>query len=227
MTTFVLVHGACHQAAHWDGIVARLQDQGHRAIAVILPGHPESDGSATLDDAIAATCAVITGCGEKVVLVGHSLGGMIVAGAAEHVPDRIARVDFLTALVPADGESAAMIGTGPGFEAADATTIDSLGRATMSADAAKSIFFEGRESEAADLLCATDPGYLTTPVHLSADGFGSVAKRYIVCLRDRAMTPAAQRALAEKWPGMKCVDFDTGHVPLATAPDELVSILIG
>lgn len=36
--TFVLVHGAWHAAAHWNPVVSRLVDLGHRAVAVDLPG---------------------------------------------------------------------------------------------------------------------------------------------------------------------------------------------
>jgi pimeloyl-ACP methyl ester carboxylesterase len=41
-----------------------------------------------------------------VVLAGHSYGGMVISGVAERVPERLARLIYLDALVPRDGESA-------------------------------------------------------------------------------------------------------------------------
>jgi pimeloyl-ACP methyl ester carboxylesterase len=40
-----------------------------------------------------------------VILVGHSYGGMVITGAAERAAERIARLVFLDADVPADGQS--------------------------------------------------------------------------------------------------------------------------
>ena len=41
-----------------------------------------------------------------VVLVGHSLGGMPISIVADRIPERLARVVYLDAFVPRDGESA-------------------------------------------------------------------------------------------------------------------------
>lgn len=40
-----------------------------------------------------------------VILVGHSYGGMVVAGVADRVPDRIKHIVYLDAIVPGDGDS--------------------------------------------------------------------------------------------------------------------------
>ena len=39
-----------------------------------------------------------------IILVGHSLGGMVISGVADRLKDRIARIVYLDAAVPADGE---------------------------------------------------------------------------------------------------------------------------
>ncbi len=40
------------------------------------------------------------------VLVGHSYAGMVISGVANEVPDRIAHLVYVDAMVPTDGESA-------------------------------------------------------------------------------------------------------------------------
>jgi pimeloyl-ACP methyl ester carboxylesterase len=41
----------------------------------------------------------------EVVLAGHSYGGMVITGVADHVPERLAHLVYLDAFVPQDGES--------------------------------------------------------------------------------------------------------------------------
>jgi pimeloyl-ACP methyl ester carboxylesterase len=42
---------------------------------------------------------------KDIVLVGHSYGGMVITGVADRIPDRIAKLIYLDAFVPNDGES--------------------------------------------------------------------------------------------------------------------------
>ncbi len=41
----------------------------------------------------------------NIVLIGHSYGGMVIAGVAERVPRRIAKLVFMDAILPENGES--------------------------------------------------------------------------------------------------------------------------
>src|SRR5690606_29622328 len=41
-----------------------------------------------------------------VVLVGHSYGGMVITGVADRAPERLARLVYLDAAVPANGQNA-------------------------------------------------------------------------------------------------------------------------
>jgi pimeloyl-ACP methyl ester carboxylesterase len=44
---------------------------------------------------------------DKIILVGHSYGGMVITGVAEQLRDRIAAIVYLDAFVPADGQALA------------------------------------------------------------------------------------------------------------------------
>ena len=99
----VLVHGLGSTAEHWLP-AARLLSREYRVTLVDLPGHGESEmpeafslGATTgsLDAALAAMGAT------PVVLVGHSLGGLVCAGEALAHPERVrALVLIETALRP-------------------------------------------------------------------------------------------------------------------------------
>jgi len=89
--TVVLVHGLGSDANRWLG-VARDLARDHRVVLVALPGHglapmvtPFSLEQATLslDRAIAEQSR------EPVVLVGHSVGGLVATEEALHAPQRV------------------------------------------------------------------------------------------------------------------------------------------
>jgi pimeloyl-ACP methyl ester carboxylesterase len=89
---FVLVHGAWHGAWCWAGVIAQLERAGDRAYAVDLPAH----GANRLDPAKATrglyVDSVMRFIEERnlhnVVLAGHSLGGMTIAGVAQRIPGK-------------------------------------------------------------------------------------------------------------------------------------------
>jgi len=99
----VMVHGLGSARAHWLP-VARLLARGHRVTLVDLPGHGVSamPRPFSLDQATEALDRALAERGsEPVVLVGHSLGGLVCAAEALAHPGRVkALVLVETALRP-------------------------------------------------------------------------------------------------------------------------------
>jgi pimeloyl-ACP methyl ester carboxylesterase len=106
--TFVLIHGAWHGAWCWRAVMSELERRGHRALALDLPGHCDNQRDHALVNLTAYVDYVADTIKARdlrdVVLVGHSLGGLTVAGVAESVPNRIKRVVFASAMVMLNGE---------------------------------------------------------------------------------------------------------------------------
>ena len=232
--TFLLIHGGCHRAACWDRMFPALKALGRDTVAIDLPGHgrdPETDPvPKTLEDGINAAVRAISRINGPVVLVGHSLGGMTISGIAERMPERIERLVYLTALVPRDGESAAQYSELPGFNAGIGSYALGDGeRVGVKPELARHLFYadcdEATATAAVDALVATDLGYLGAPVALSNDRFGSIPKSYIVCLRDNAIEPRAQRVLAANHPGTDLHEIDAGHSAFLSKPVELAALL--
>ncbi|GAA2427174.1 alpha/beta hydrolase [Actinomadura vinacea] len=120
--TFVIVHGANGNAYSFAPLVAALAEAGHRALAVDLPGHgpagnfPRSYqapqdlaafaaapspilGKTSLDDNVRHVVGTVRRVARNgpVVLVGHSMGGATITRVADHVPDLIERLVYLSA----------------------------------------------------------------------------------------------------------------------------------
>ncbi|MFJ6573399.1 alpha/beta fold hydrolase [Streptomyces sp. NPDC091292] len=111
MSTYLLVHGAWHSGQCWDRVVPLLASAGHQVFAPSLTGYGDKahllSRDVGLDTHVDDIVRLITGEDlTEVVLVGHSYAGLVISSVANQVPDRIARLVYLDAMVPEDGESA-------------------------------------------------------------------------------------------------------------------------
>lgn len=104
----ILIPGLWLTARSWDDVVPHLEEAGHTVHPLTLPGMESVDadrsGVTRQDhvDAVVAAIDVVEGNG-GVLLVGHSMGGVLAWAAADARLDRIAGVVFL-ASEPADPE---------------------------------------------------------------------------------------------------------------------------
>ena len=96
MLTIVLVHGAFADASSWNGIIERLQGQGH---TVVAPANPLRG----LADDTAYIAAVVDQIEGQVLLVGHSYAGAVISNVAARAHNVVGLV-FVAAFAPDDGE---------------------------------------------------------------------------------------------------------------------------
>src|ERR1044072_2398900 len=103
---FVLVHGLSHGAWCWYKLKPLLESAGHKVTALDLAAcgistdkieevHTFAEYSKPLLEFLASLSP-----SEKVVLVGHSFGGISLALAMDQFPEKIALAIFVTAFVP-------------------------------------------------------------------------------------------------------------------------------
>ena len=109
MATYVLVHGAFHGAWCWTKLTPELEARGHRAVAFDLPGGGEDKTpieQVTLDAYVERVVEAVARESERVILVGHSLGGISTTAVAERIPDRLRLLIYLCAFILRDGRVA-------------------------------------------------------------------------------------------------------------------------
>jgi len=107
---FVLVHGAWQGSWVWGRVAERLRALGHPVEVPSLTGIGERAHLAGPDIDLETHIADVMGAIEhheldRVVLVGHSYGGMVVTGAADRMPERVQSLVFLDAFIPSPGKS--------------------------------------------------------------------------------------------------------------------------
>ncbi|XP_048501903.2 methylesterase 10 [Beta vulgaris subsp. vulgaris] len=103
MKHFVLVHGLGHGAWCCYKLVLLLRRAGHRVTAVDLDGG--CGGDASIDDYVKPLMDLMRSIDvddddEKVILVGHSFGGIPISIAMERFPEKISVAVFVSAYMP-------------------------------------------------------------------------------------------------------------------------------
>ncbi|MBT4908423.1 MAG: alpha/beta fold hydrolase [Rhodospirillaceae bacterium] len=235
MSIYVLVHGAFHGGWCYEKVVPLLEAAGHTAIAVDLPGHGDNRvpmEEVTLDAYVDHVCGVISAQTEPVILVGHSLGGLTITQVAERLSDKVAWVVYLTAVMPANGQSRADLAKIEGDNAVASNRIlseDQLS-ATMPDAVIKPTFYGECSDEdvvrAKERLVPQAVQIFQQPVRTSPESFGSVKRAFIECLRDQAIKIEMQRKMIELLPCDRVFTIDTDHSPFYSAPDELARDLL-
>jgi pimeloyl-ACP methyl ester carboxylesterase len=234
MARFVLIHGAWHGAWCWEGVAQDLRDRGHEAEAIDLPGHGQDTtphDQVTLDAYAERIVEAIGADGDPVVLAGHSMGGMAITQAAERAPERIARLAYVTAFLPGDGQSLADLASQP-EGAPDQVMPNAVIEppdAMLPDDAARAAFYHRCPQQDADeALAKLNPQPLpplTTPVSITAERAGTVERHYIACVDDQAIRIPLQRRMIEENPCASVVELDADHSPFFSAHAELVDAL--
>jgi pimeloyl-ACP methyl ester carboxylesterase len=234
MARFILVHGASHAGWCWERIVKRLQAAGHEVVAPDLPGHgsdktPKSE--VTLASYIDHIAAILDAAPGKSVLVGHSMGGLTIAGAAEARPEKVERLVYVTAYPPVDGDSVGSImAADPSSKVPAVTEVVENGTCVVVADhAVADIFYNDcSPTDVADAKSRLEPepaAPLGAPVALTETRYGRIPRTFVGCREDHCIAHAYQKQIAARagctWLG----DIEAGHSPFLSKPDELAALL--
>ena len=245
MATFVIVHGGWAGGWAFSEVASRLRKQGHEVFTPTLTGvgervhlaRPEIDLYTHIEDVVNV---LVYENLEDVVLVAYSSGGMVVAGVADRIPERIRHLIYVDALLPENGESLLDL---LGSEVAEALVaqIDSEGEgwylpqvtpppegqplpsdyAGLSGEQVKSIFDRVTLHPAEP---AKSTIILENPISRDLPGI------YILCtdkLADWFVWPAMNKSVERaRKRGWLYRELATGHCPQWTMSKELTDLLL-
>ena len=216
--TFVLVPGGWNGGWKFRPVTDRLRARGHVVHELTLSGVGERNhiaaGVVNLDTHIEDVVNVFEQEDLRdAVLCGHSYGGMVIAGVADRVRERIARIVYIDAYVPDDGDSCFSLTT-PAFR-------------QLFIDGARGDGLAVAPPEGADRRATSHPiASFLQAISLSGHQ-NDVARRDYVYLSGWSGTPftTVYERLRED-DGWHVHELPTGHNAMAEAPDELAAILL-
>ena len=229
MATFVLVPGAWLGGWAWNRIIPLLEKEGHRAIPVTLTGAGDrvhlASPNVGVETAIQDVLNVIQYNDLKnFVLVGHSFGGKVVPAVADRIPEKVAMLLYLDAFRPAKNVRTPQGSFNPseygplqpGQWSIPLTNeiVDMIGKDVVGSD--RQWFLS--KATPWPLNHATQPVTLTSK-------FEEIKNSFIFC---KSGGDPVEEILSGKWgriDGPYRI-IDSGHWPMITRPEELVSDLI-
>ena len=232
MKTYLLLHGAMRGAWLWDKIKPIMEKRGPRVIAYELLGHgkrasepPAVNMTAYIDDVLAY---IKKNDLKDVILVGHSMSGIVISKIAEELPDRIAHLVYLAAVVPRDGDALIDLLTKERRESLRQLE----GKAQKlfgTLEALRPSYFTDQTGEEQDFyLKQLTPQPLAVffeKISLKRFYGLSIAKTYIAGLRDKALPPDLTKGFAERL-GVKPIEIDAGHDMMVVKPEETAAVLL-
>jgi pimeloyl-ACP methyl ester carboxylesterase len=234
-TTFVMVHSAFLGGWAWDSVASLLEKQGHRVIALDMPGHGKdktAPSAVTLDSYVKAVTDVLDGQRDPVILVGHSLGGIVISQAAENRPDKVKSLVYLCAFLLPTGGS--FMNATDGVKGS--MVLDNLVMAedktyvTVKEDVMHEAFAhdvpQDAFARAKPLLVPEPTAPLGTPLSITQERWGRIPRYYVECLADRAIPPAVQKAMYTSIAVQKVFSMNTSHAPNFSAPQKLAEHLL-
>jgi pimeloyl-ACP methyl ester carboxylesterase len=231
MSTFVLVHGGGHGGWCWRSCANVLRSRGHEVYTPTLTGfgdrsHLDAPGFETFVTDVVNVLHFEDL--HDVVLVGHSMGGVVVPRVAEAAPARIATAVWLTAAVCNDGES--LLQTIPQSPwIARAVTIGPDGTADTDPELVlEANIHDGTPEQRAfvrDRHLAYPRHALVEPGRLSAFLALGIPTAYVFATLDRTIEPVVQERLADRLPGCRRASVDGGHDCMITQPDATAKAL--
>lgn len=234
--TIVLVHGAWMDAGAWYKVTPLLEAKGYDVIEVNLPGHGKDQTpyeKITLGSYVESVRKAI-GSKNNVILVGHSMAGIVISEVAEQIPSQIDRLVYVAAYLPRNGESL--------YQLSSQDKDSHIGKywhqddpqhyspASIAKDGIKECFAADAPRSDIDYLITNHKadalGPMATPVALTDANFGSVKKVYIHTTMDNAVSHSLQQTMVGNGKIDRVYSLNSSHSPFFSQPEKLSELII-
>ncbi len=234
MSTFVLVPGAWLGGWVWKKLAPILEEYGHDVVPVTLTGLGErshlSNPHIGLNTAIEDVRNIIEYEDLRdVILVGHSFAGIVVAGIADQIPDKIMTLLYLDANIPRNTQLPQGIFTSWSEKGRESVLEDCRDdgdglKWPLTEEMLKGMAFDLEAQDTKWMISKVIPH----PIKMFQDtislspSYDSIRKAYVFCTKD-----------GKTKDGMNGTDLSgkitimrSGHYPMVTKPKELADILV-
>lgn len=229
--SFVLVHGGSHGGWCWARVADRLRSFGHRVFTPTLTGlgershltDPRTNVSTHIQDVLNVLKWERL---DRVILCGHSYGGLVISGVADAAPELVDCLAFLDAGIPENGQCALDM-FDSSARAALLEAVAANGGHFVPALPAELYNVNAADRQLVDTLCTPHPFASLCERLVLKGAFLKVRRKLFV--RATAWHRLADGGFTriKNDPDWTVFDLPCGHDLMLDAPDELSEILLG
>ena len=233
--SYVLIHGAWQAPYVWQMVKQQLENKGQKVIVVELPAHGDdntSPAAVSIDVYRDKVIDAINKINGKVILVGHSMGGVVVSAVAEKIPLKIKRLVYIGAFLPSNGQSLLDLALQDTQSLLGPSLIPSKDQLTLDLvrENIVSIFCQDASDEIKKLVVEkfrVEPAIpFANKISLSHANFGKVDKYYIRTTEDHAIGLPLQNQMLADAQITKVYSLNSGHCPFLSQPENVTGILL-
>ena len=235
-SVIVFVHGAHLTANSWQEVALSLKEKGYQSMAVNLPGREDNINpkDITLNSSAKYLCDTINPLNKKITFVTHSQGGAVVNHAQSICPSvEVDRIIYLASVSPLKGEKPfdrlskedeTNYFKGVGYDENTGLMIINNKDAFVESFSSNS---NPSQREAILTSSVSEPAYIADGiVNNDIKKFSAIRKFYIFTEQDKIISMASQVKIEKQLKTIKTSSINSGHIPMITHPDDLVSILL-
>jgi uncharacterized protein YndB with AHSA1/START domain len=229
-TTFVLIPGAWLGGWIWEPVASSLRARGYRVRPVTLSG---LDGTADdvseigLSAHVQDVLAIVEGEDMRdVIVVGHLYSGLVAGQVADRVPERVSQTVFVESFLPRDGRAMvdALTEEGRKAELRAVEQNEGLWPPPTPAEVADGNGLSPEDSRRLAESFVPHPGRTIAEPARLARPLAEQRATYIASSMGAHSTLADVIAMRDE-PNWRFRTIETGHWPMASAPDELAELL--
>ncbi|KAI3778066.1 hypothetical protein L2E82_07064 [Cichorium intybus] len=244
---FVLIHGISGGSWCWYKLKSMMYNSGYMVTCIDLKGagiHPSDPNTVlSFDEYNQPLLHFLSSLPphQKVILVGHSAGGLSVTQATRKFPNKISLAVYVAATMLKNGlltEQDIKDGVPDLSEYGDAFDLEfGLGvnqpptTATIKKELQRKILYHMSPPEdytLASMLLRPGPIYalLNAQFPEISEGVEKVPRVYIKTMYDRVVKPEQQDSMISKWPPSHVYSLESDHSPNFSSPFALFGLLV-
>lgn len=215
--TIIFVHGIWADGSCFTSQIETLQAKGYTVMAV-------QNGVTGLADDVAATQRAIDLAKGKVILVGHSWGGMVITQAGND--PKVVGLVYLAAYGPDAGESVLTVSANAPQTELSKYLVPSGGHVFLSEEGVRKVFADELNPKQQALAYATQ----VPAAHTVFDDKGGAPawkgkpSWYIVAKNDKTIHPDLERFMAKRM-NARTIELVSGHVMMLSHPAEVLKVI--
>jgi len=216
--SIVLVHGGFVDGSGWEGVYNILKNDGYNVTIVQNP-------TTSLADDVAFTKRAVAAEKNKVLLVGHSYGGVVVTEAG--TDPKVAGLVYVAAFAPDKGESVAkLIGNPPPGAPVPPILPPQDGFLKLDQTKFAASFAADVDEKKANFMAASQVpwGVNALSGEVTSPAWKTKPSWYLVATDDKMIPPPAQRQMSKR-AGSTVAEVPGSHAVYVSRPQAVADII--